>query len=74
MVKLSVAPKYSHMDYQTYRSMTKSLKTRKTFTRNNFAEHNYNYVNPSLPEEIGKIIFFTKIKFSNYINKFGKLL
>ena len=27
--------------------MTKPVKTRKTFTRNNFAEHNYNYVNPS---------------------------
>ena len=27
--------------------MTKPSKTRKTFTRSNFAEHNYNYVNPS---------------------------
>ena len=27
--------------------MTEPSKTRKTFTRNNFAEHNYNYVNPS---------------------------
>ena len=27
--------------------MTKPLKTRKTFTRKNFAELNYNYVNPS---------------------------
>ena len=43
----TVKPKISHMDYQTYRSMTKPLKTRKTFTRNNFAEHNYNYVSPS---------------------------
>ena len=42
-VKLSVAPKHSHIDYQTYRPMTKPSKTRKTFTRNNFAEHNYNY-------------------------------
>ena len=42
-VKPSVAPKYSHMDYQTYRPMTKPSKTRKTFTRNSFAEHNYNY-------------------------------
>ena len=32
------------MDYQTYRPMTKPLKTRKTFTRSVFAEHNYNYV------------------------------
>ena len=27
--------------------MTKPLKTRKTFTKNNYAEHNYNYGNPS---------------------------
>ena len=46
-VKPSVAPKYSHMDYQTYRPMTKPLKTRKTFTKINFADDNYNYVNPS---------------------------
>ena len=42
-VKPSVAPKYSHMDYQTYRPMTIPSKTRKTLTRNTFAEHNYNY-------------------------------
>ena len=46
-VKPSVPPKYSHMDYQTYRPMTKPSKTQKTFTRNSFAEHNYNYVNQS---------------------------
>ena len=46
-VKHSVAPKYSHMDYQTYITMTKPLKTRKTFTRKKFAELNYNNVNPS---------------------------
>ena len=46
-VKPSVAPKYSHMDYQTYRLMTIPSKTRKTFTRNNFADHNYNYTHPS---------------------------
>ena len=45
--KPSVAPKYSHMDYQTYRPMTIPSKTRKTFTRNNFAEHNYNYTHSS---------------------------
>ena len=39
-VKPSVAPKYLHMDYQT---MTIPSKTRKPFTRNTFAEHNYNY-------------------------------
>ena len=42
-VKPSVAPKYSHMDYQTYRPMTTPSKTQKPFTRNTFAEHNYNY-------------------------------
>ena len=42
-VKPSVAPKYSDMDYQTYRLMTKPSKTRKTFTKNTLAEHNYNY-------------------------------
>ena len=42
-VKPSVAPKNSHMDYQTYRPMTIPSKTRKPFTRNTFAEHNYNY-------------------------------
>ena len=42
-VKLSVALKYSHMDYQTYRPMTIPSKTRKPSTRNTFAEHNYNY-------------------------------
>ena len=46
-VKPSVVPKYSHMDYQTYRPMTKPLKTRKTFTRSSFAEHNYNYISLS---------------------------
>ena len=42
-VKPLVAPNYSHMDYQTYRPMTVPSKTRKLFTRNTFAEHNYNY-------------------------------
>ena len=42
-IKPSVAPKYSHMDYQTYRPMTIPSKTRKPFTRSTFAEHNYNY-------------------------------
>ena len=46
-VKPSVAPKYSHMDYQTFRPRTKQPKLPKTFTRSNFAERNYNYVNPS---------------------------
>ena len=42
-VKPSVAPKYSQMDCQTYRPMKIPSKTRKPFTRNTFAEHNYNY-------------------------------
>ena len=44
-VKPAVVSKYSQMDYQTYRPMTKPSQKRKIFTRNNFAEHNYNYVN-----------------------------
>ena len=51
-VKPSVAPKFSHMDNQTYRPMTKPSKTRKRFRRNNFAEHNYNYVHPSKTNQL----------------------
>ena len=43
----TLAPKYSHMDYRRFRPMTKPSKPRKTFTRNNFAEHNYNYAHSS---------------------------
>ena len=46
-VKPSVDPKYSHMDYQTFRTMTKPTHRQRTFTRSNFAEHNYNYVHSS---------------------------
>ena len=46
-VKPSVAPKYSQIDYQTYRPMTIPSKSRRTFTRNTFAEHNYNYTHSS---------------------------
>ena len=46
-VKPSVAPKYPQMDYQTYRPMTIPSKTRRTFKRNTFAEHNYNYTHSS---------------------------
>ena len=35
------------MDYQTYRPMTVPSKTRRTFTRNTFAEHTYNYAHSS---------------------------
>ena len=46
-VKPSVAPKYSQIDYQTYRPMTIPSKTHRTFKRNTFAEHNYNYTHSS---------------------------
>ena len=42
----TLAPKFSHMDYQTYRPMTRPSKPQRTFTRNNFEEHNYNYTHP----------------------------
>ena len=35
------------MDYQRYRPMTVPSKPRKMFTRNTFAEHNYNYAHSS---------------------------
>ena len=58
-VKLSVAPKHSQMDYPTYRLMTKPSITRKTFTKNTFAEHNYNYAHQQKtnqpPEKIHNI-------------------
>ena len=49
-VKPSVAPKHLHMDYQTFRPMTKPPpppQKKRIFTRSNFAEHNYKYVNRS---------------------------
>ena len=46
-IKPSVAPKYSFMDYQTYRPMTKPTHRQRTFIRSNFAEYNYNYVHPT---------------------------
>ena len=39
-VKPSAVPKYSQMDDQTSRPMTKPTQKQRTFTRNNFAEHN----------------------------------
>ena len=42
----TLAPKFSPMDYQTYRPMTRPPRPQRTFTRNNFAEHNYNYTHP----------------------------
>ena len=46
-VKPSVVPKNSHMDNQTFRPLTKPPQKQKIFTRSNFAEHNYKYVNRS---------------------------
>ena len=44
-VKPSVIPKYSQMDYQTIRPVTKSRQAnkQKTSNRNNFSDHNYNF-------------------------------
>ena len=68
-VKPSIAPKYSHMDYQTFRPMTKPIQKQKTFTRNNFAEHNYNYVNNhnhlNFFAQILKIFYFHNDKIFN---------
>ena len=44
-VKPSVAQKYSHIDYQRFLPVTKRSNKQQTSHRNNFAEHNYNYVN-----------------------------
>ena len=44
-VKPTVVPKYSQMDYQPFRPMTKLKQKQRTITWINFAEHNYNYVN-----------------------------
>ena len=49
--------------------MTKPSQKRKTFTRNNFAEHNHNYVNQpqttqlNPPVQTRKIIYFHKDQF-----------
>ena len=53
-VKPAVAPKYSHMDYQTFRPKTKPTQKQRVFTRSNFAEHNYNYVNRSQRSQTSK--------------------
>ena len=43
-VKPSVAQKYSQIDYSTFRPVTKPSYKQQTSHRNDFAEHNYNYV------------------------------
>ena len=78
-VKPSVAPKYSHLDYQTYRPLTKPSKTRKTFKRNTFAEHSYNYVHqsktnqPPPPKNYAKPQprRFSLLESSKYIDQFS---
>ena len=81
-VKPSVAPKYSHMDYQTYRLMTKPSKTQKTFRRNTFAEHNLNYAHqqktnhpPPPPKKYTKFKsrMFPLLESPKYIDQFSKL-
>ena len=47
-VKPSVVPKYSQMDYQTFRPMKKPTQKQRIITRNNFAQHNYNHLNRPL--------------------------
>ena len=44
-VKTSVIPKYTQMDYQTFKPVTTSRQTnkQKTSNRNNFSDHNYNF-------------------------------
>ena len=44
-VNPSVAQKSSHIDYQTFLPVIKRSYKQQTLQRNNFAEHNYNYVN-----------------------------
>ena len=44
-IKPSVAQKYSQLDHQMFRPVTKPSYEQQTSHRNNFAEHNYNYVN-----------------------------
>ena len=72
-VKPSVAPKYSHMDYQTFRPMTVPSKPRRMFTRNTFAEHNYNYAHSSKTitphEKIIIIMYVLTIGITQYDNK-----
>ena len=41
-VKPSVAKKHSHMNYQTFRPVTKPSYKEQISHKNNFAEHNYN--------------------------------
>ena len=63
--------------------MTKPSKTRKTFTRNTFAEHNYNFVHqsktnqthpPPPPKKYAKPKprMFSLLEFSKYIDQFSK--
>ena len=44
-VKHTIEPRYPHVSYQPIRPMMKPIQKQRKITRNNFAEHNYNYVN-----------------------------
>ena len=44
------------MDYQTIRPVTNSSYKQKTYHRNNFAVHNYNYVNRSKTPKCSNMI------------------
>ena len=63
-VKPSVAQQYSHMDYQTFRPRRKPSHKQRNSYRNNFAEHNYNYVNRSKTQKLynkyPKLLIFIK--------------
>ena len=63
-VKPTIEPRYPHVSYQLFRPMMKPTQKQRTFTRNNFAEHNYNYVNrpQNLFAHIIIIIYFHKNK------------
>ena len=45
MAKPTIEPRYPHVNYQPFRATMKPIQKHRTFIRNNFAEHNYNYVN-----------------------------
>ena len=62
-VKPSVAQKYPQMDYPTFQPVTKPSYKQRTSHRNNFAEHNYNYVNgpkPTKPKTNTQNSFFPR--------------
>ena len=73
-VKPTIEPRYPHMSYQPFRPMMKPIQKQRTFTRNNIAKHNYNYVNRSqiFSPKYTKSFIFTKTKFLTTNNNFSK--